>query len=73
MCLFVFRPYSQFGVTVVCGSVAVLVMVCTMVVVVVVAGIPGLLAISYLMSPYPTVVMVTTAHQNASGMDLKND
>lgn len=25
------------------------------------------------MSPYPTVVMVTTAHQNASGMDLKND
>lgn len=29
--------------------------------------------ISYLMSPYPTVVMVTTAHQNASGMDLKND
>lgn len=25
------------------------------------------------MSPYPTVVMVTTAHQNASGMDLKNE
>lgn len=25
------------------------------------------------MSPYPTVVMVTTAHQNASGIDLKND
>lgn len=25
------------------------------------------------MSPYPTVVIVTTAHQNASGMDLKND
>lgn len=23
------------------------------------------------MSPYPTVVMVTTAHQNASGIDLK--
>lgn len=23
------------------------------------------------MSPYPTVVIVTTAHQNASGMDLK--
>lgn len=27
----------------------------------------------YLMSPYPTVVMVTTAHQKASGMDLKKD
>lgn len=26
---------------------------------------------SYVMSPQPTVVMVTTAHQNASGMDLK--
>lgn len=25
------------------------------------------------MSPYPTVVMVTTAHQNASGIDLKKD
>ena len=25
------------------------------------------------MSPYPTVVIVTTAHQNASGMDLKNE
>lgn len=25
------------------------------------------------MSPYPTVVIVTTAHQNASGIDLKND
>lgn len=36
-------------------------------------GCSWLLAISYLMSPYPTVVMVTTAHQNASGMDLKND
>ena len=24
------------------------------------------------MSPYPTVVMVTTAHQNASGIDRKN-
>lgn len=36
-------------------------------------GYSWLLAISYLMSPYPTVVMVTTAHQNASGMDLKND
>lgn len=27
----------------------------------------------YLMSPYPTVVIVTTAHQNASGIDLKKD
>lgn len=27
----------------------------------------------YLISPYPTVVIVTTAHQNASGIDLKND
>jgi len=27
----------------------------------------------YLMSPYPTVVMVTTAHQNAPGIDLKYD
>lgn len=27
--------------------------------------------LSYVMSPYPTVVIVTTAHQNASGMDLK--
>lgn len=26
---------------------------------------------SYVMSPYPTVVIVTTAHQNASGIDLK--
>jgi hypothetical protein len=26
---------------------------------------------SYVMSPYPTVVMVTTAHQKPSGMDLK--
>lgn len=25
------------------------------------------------MSPYPTVVMVTTAHQNASGIDLKKE
>lgn len=25
----------------------------------------------YVMSPYPTVVMVTTAHQKPSGMDLK--
>lgn len=28
---------------------------------------------SYVMSPYPTVVMVTTAHQKASGMDLKKE
>lgn len=27
----------------------------------------------YLMSPYPTVVIVTTAHQKASGMDLKKE
>jgi hypothetical protein len=26
---------------------------------------------NYVMSPYPTVVMVTTAHQKASGIDLK--
>lgn len=26
---------------------------------------------SYVISPYPTVVIVTTAHQNASGIDLK--
>jgi hypothetical protein len=25
------------------------------------------------MSPYPTVVIVTTAHQKASGIDLKNE
>lgn len=25
----------------------------------------------YLISPYPTVVIVTTAHQKASGIDLK--
>lgn len=25
------------------------------------------------MSPYPTVVMVTTAHQNEAGIDLKNE
>ena len=25
------------------------------------------------MSPYPTVVMVTTAHQNASGIDLNKE
>lgn len=29
--------------------------------------------ITYDISPYPTVVMVTTAHQNPSGMDLKCD
>ena len=28
---------------------------------------------TYDMSPYPTVVMVTTAHQKPSGMDLKLD
>ena len=28
---------------------------------------------TYDISPYPTVVMVTTAHQNPSGIDLKCD
>ena len=28
---------------------------------------------AYVMSPYPTVVIVTTAHQNASGIDLKKE
>lgn len=28
---------------------------------------------AYVISPYPTVVIVTTAHQNASGIDLKKE
>ena len=28
---------------------------------------------TYVISPYPTVVMVTTAHQNPSGIDLNWD
>jgi hypothetical protein len=37
------------------------------------ASIVDLVGSGYLMSPYPTVVMVTTAHQNAPGIDLKYD
>ena len=32
-----------------------------------------LISKTYDISPYPTVVMVTTAHQKPSGMDLKLD